>query len=57
MSTLDAPEPRKPLWTWRKIRVHMKDHYGVWYSDTELRALEVKWKRAFADAGWTVKGE
>lgn len=43
-------------WTWTKIRTYMADKYGQYYTPGELRAMETKWKRAFAEAGWSVKG-
>lgn len=47
---------QQPMWTWRKINEHMVDKYGHSYTAHELRAMEVKWRRIFAEAGWRVKG-
>lgn len=44
-------------WTWSKLRTYMADKYGKYYTPGELRAMEIKWKRAFAEAGWSVKGQ
>jgi hypothetical protein len=46
-----------PQWTWRKLRQYMNDRYGGQLPEAELRALEVKWRKIFAAAGWSVKGE
>lgn len=43
--------------TWHKINEYMADQYLRWYTPAELRQMEVKWRRIFAEAGWSVKGE
>jgi hypothetical protein len=47
----------QPVWTWSKIREYMADKYGHSYTVHDLRAMEIKWRRIFADAGWRVKGQ
>lgn len=49
-----APLKRK---TWHELRQEMAASYGKWYTPGELRAMELKWRRAFAEAGFSVKGE
>lgn len=42
--------------TWHEIRQELAASYGRWYSPGELRTMELKWRRAFSEAGWSVKG-
>lgn len=49
--------PTQPIWNWGKIREFMKSRYGQWYTDADLRAMEVKWRKIFSAAGWKVKGQ
>jgi hypothetical protein len=44
-------------WTWHTIREYMGDKYGNHYPAHELRAMEVKWRKICADAGWSIKGQ
>lgn len=63
MSALDLSRTEAPVapwgwpWTWQKIRTYMQDKYGGTYSTHELRAMEIKWRKIFAQAGWSVKGQ
>jgi hypothetical protein len=43
--------------TWRSINDFMAVQYGKWYTPGELRAMELKWKRAFAEGGFNTKGQ
>lgn len=45
-----------PRRTWRQIREQLEGQYGRFYNSTELRASENKWRRIFAEAGFSVKG-
>lgn len=56
ISSESTPTWRWP-WTWFSIRMYLQDKYGGSYSKQELRDLEVKWRRIFASAGWSVKGQ
>lgn len=42
--------------TWLEIREHMSHQYGKHYTPIELRLMEIKWRRIFSAAGWSVKG-
>lgn len=45
------------LRTWRQVRQYIADRHRGNLGDHELRAIEVKWRKIFAAAGWSVKGE
>lgn len=45
------------LWTWESIRTWMNSKHGATYRSGELRALELKWRRIFSEAGFSVKGQ
>ena len=45
------------LWTWRSIREWLQARHGGAIPPHELRAAELKWRKIFASAGWSVKGE
>lgn len=45
-----------PRQTWRQIREQMEAQYARSYNPAELRSMELKWRRIFAECGWSVKG-
>lgn len=49
------PAERPAEKTWHGIRQSMKDSYGKWYTDGDLRSMEIKWRRIFAETGFNVK--
>lgn len=52
-TTTDGAVPTR---SWRQIRERMEAQYLRTYTPNELRAMEIKWRRIFAEAGWSVKG-
>lgn len=52
----DIPTERPQERTWHGIRQELLANYGKWYSPGDLRTMEVKWRRIFAEAGWNMKG-
>lgn len=53
---LQIPTERPKERTWHRIRQELQATYGKWYSPGDLRTMEVKWRRIFAETGWNVKG-
>ena len=45
------------LWTWESLRTWMASKHGGTYRPHELRAIELKWRRIFSEAGFSVKGQ
>lgn len=43
--------------TWRAIRTWIENKHGGSYKPHELRQMELKWRRIFANAGFSVKGQ
>lgn len=55
--TFAGKEQKPDLWTWRSIREWLQMRHGGSIAPHELRAAELKWRKIFADCGWSVKGE
>jgi len=43
--------------TWKSINDYMAMQYGRWYTPGELRAMELKWQKAFTEGGFNTKGQ
>lgn len=45
------------LWTWQSLREWINSKYAGAYTQHDLRQMELKWRRIFSRAGFSVKGQ